>query len=120
MGVDGSGGRQVSRGISNHCTEPSWNPREPNLVAFTAAFGRGFQIAVLDRAAGSAEALTAGPGSGTEACWLNDGRHIVYTQRQGKASKLRIFDTQSGRSYDLHSPRIGNTSQANALYLGNR
>ncbi len=120
MAIDGTGVRRISRGLSNHCTEPSWNPRKPNLVVFTAAFGRGFQLALLDRASGKAEALTAGPGSGMEAFWLNDGRHVVYTQRQGTASKLRIFDTESGRGYDLHAPRLGNTSQAAALYTGNR
>ena len=120
MSAAGGAMARVTRGVSNHCTEPAWNPRKPNLVAFTAAFGRGFQIALLDTATGHAEALTAGPGSGTESAWLNDGRHIVYTQRQGKTSKLRIFDTESGRSYDLHSSRIGNASQPAAVYIGAR
>ncbi len=118
MNIDGSNMRRITRGVSGHCTEPAWNPKRPNLIAFTAAYGRGFQIALLDNSTGTAQALTAGPGDGIEACWLNDGRHVVYTQRQGKQSKLRIFDTLSGRSADLHSARVGNTSQADALYQG--
>jgi len=118
MSAEGGAMKRVSYRISNYCTEPAWNPRKDNLVVFTAAFGRGFQLALLDRATGQSQALTGGGGSGVEPCWLNDGRHVIYSQKQGASSKLRIFDTESGRNYDLHSTRIGNASQPSAVYQG--
>ena len=45
-----SGGKmqRVNTRMSGYCSEPAWNPRDPNKIAFTAAAGKGFQVAVYD------------------------------------------------------------------------
>ena len=112
--IPASGGRmsRLPTNISGYCSEPVWNPRNPRLIAFTAAEGGGFQIALYDTSSGRSQFLTTRAGDGIEPAWLNDGRHVIFTAREGGNTRLHILDTESGYTAPLHSQRFGNSSQA--------
>lgn len=118
--IPASGGQmtRVPTNISGYCTEPVWNPRDPNKIAFTAAAGRGMQIALYDRGARQSKWLTKGAGENIEPAWLNDGRHLIYTNRQGNSKTLYILDTETGKQTPLHSSAFGSASQAAFVYPG--
>ena len=40
--------QRVNTRMSGYCSEPAWNPYDANKIAFTAAVGKGFQVAVYD------------------------------------------------------------------------
>lgn len=112
-----NGGMQrIARNVSGNCSEPAWNPRDENLIAFTLLQGGGFQIGLYDFRKDSVEVLTQGGADSVEPAWTRDGRHLIYTRRGGGQSELRILDTVSKRSYPLHTARVGKTSQANYVY----
>ncbi len=108
---------RVRTNISGYCAEPAWNPTDPSLLAFTISQGGGFEIAVFDFQSGKSRTVSSGAGDAIEPSWLNDGRHIVYTQRQSGKTSLRVLDTVTGSSAALHSPTFGNASQASFVYL---
>lgn len=114
-GILSTGGAvsRVPTNISRYCSEPAWNPRNPDLIAFTAAETDGFQIALYDNRSGSSRFLTSVRGDGIEPAWLNDGRHLLFTVRNGGTTRLHLLDTETGKSQPLHSQRFGNSSQAN-------
>ena len=63
--------------------------------------------------------LTKGTGHGLQSVWLNDGRHIVYTERSSKGStRLMILDTEleGAQPKSLHGSSFGNCSQASFYY----
>lgn len=104
--------RRISTKISGYCAEPDWNPLHKNLVAFTAASGGSFQIALYDFNQGESEFLTQFDGDCVEPCWTNDGRHLIFTKREGKRKSLWILDTESKTTKPLHSPSFGSAAQA--------
>ncbi|MFP4352822.1 MAG: hypothetical protein ACLFSZ_08615 [Puniceicoccaceae bacterium] len=114
-GIAATGGAatRLRTDISGYCSEPAWNPRDPDLIAFTAAVSDGFQIALYDVSKGASRFLTTGTGDGVEPWWLNDGRHLLYTVRSGGGTRVHLLDTETGRSAPLHSGRFGNSSQPN-------
>lgn len=109
------GMERVGRNLSGNCSEPAWNPVDKNLLAFTVLQGRMFQVAITNLATGKSEVLTGGRDS-SEPCWTSDGRHLIYTQRTGAGKQLRLLDTVSKKSADLHSTQTGNVSQASFVY----
>ena len=118
MGAAGGQMRRIPTNISKYCTEPVWNPVDPNLIAFTTAADTGFQIAVYDFAAKESKIITSG-GSSSLPKWLNDGRHIVFTKNYGKARALYIVDSLTGKQTVLHSEKIGNCGEADFIYPNN-
>lgn len=110
---------RVRTNISGYCAEPVWNPVDPSLIAFTISQGGGFEVAVYDFKSGKSRTISSGAGDAIEPWWLNDGRHLIYTQRQGGKTSLRILDTVTGSSAALHSPSFGNASQASFVYPAN-
>lgn len=115
FGIASSGGAvsRVPTNISRYCSEPAWNPRDPRLIAFTAAETDGFQIALFDSATGKSRFLTSVPGDGIEPAWLNDGRHLLFTVRNEGRTRVHLLDTETGSHSPLHSNRFGDSSQAN-------
>ncbi len=113
---DNGGMRRIARNVSGNCSEPAWNPRDENLIAFTLLQGGNFQIGLYDFEADSVEVLTQGGTDSVEPAWTQDGRHLIYTRKSGKKSELRILDTVSKRSFPLHTARVGKTSQASYVY----
>ena len=116
MPVSGGKISSVPTNISNYCSEPAWNWRDPNKIAFTAAVSRGFQVAVCDLKQRRSEWITSG-GNTSWPVWLNDGRHLICTRgvRGGKTS-LWLVDTATKKQTKLHSDAFGNTSEASFAY----
>lgn len=105
--------RRIQTNISNYCAEPMWNPRDPNLIAFTVGVGSGFQIAVYDFTTHQSKIVTHEAGDGIEPCWVADGRHLIYTSRVGVTRQLNLLDTETGKKSPLNSLKFGRASQAN-------
>ena len=113
IAVGGGGVTRLRTDISGYCAEPAWNPRNPDIIAFTAAVSGGFQIALYDISKGSSRFLSTQSGDGVEPWWLNDGRHLLYTVRSAGGTRVHLLDSETGRSVPLHSGRFGNSSQPN-------
>jgi TolB protein len=115
--ISSSGGpsRRIPTNVSRYCSEPAWNPVDINQIAFTAAVSGGFQIALYNAETRSSEILTGGPSS-LEPAWLNDGRHLVFTQRNGGQTRLMILDTVTKKVSPLHKPGFGDASSASFVY----
>lgn len=113
--VDIAGGpmNRVPTNISNYCAEGTWNPVDPNLIAFTAGVGKGFQVAIYDFAKRQSKIISREAGDALEPTWLADGRHLVYTARVGKTRQLMLIDTETGKTSPLSSLKFGNAYQAN-------
>ena len=63
--------------------------------------------------------ITNGSSHGLQSTWLNDGRHIIYTERTNKgATRLMIMDTEleGAQAKPLHGSNFGNCSQASFFY----
>lgn len=115
ISAQGGSMRRVPTNISGYCAEPAWNPRNPSLIAFTAAQGAEFEIALHNLDSGETAILTQGAGDAVEATWMADGRHLIYTRRTAGQRRLLLLDTETGRSTPLHSTNFGNA--ANADYI---
>lgn len=108
--------------VSRHCAEATWNPRNPNLIAFTAAAG-GFQTALYDFSTGKARILTGEGADCIQPCWTNDGRHLICVERHSNGKQfLVLVDTESTQSpaprIRLHDERFGNCRQPSFHYSG--
>ena len=107
--------RRIPTNVSSYCSEPVWNPADPDQIAFTAAVGGGFQIALYNARTRGSEILTGGASS-VEPAWLRDGRHLVFTQRNGGRTRLMLLDTVTKKVSALHKPGFGDASSASFVY----
>jgi TolB protein len=112
---NGGPARRIPTNISSYCSEPVWNPVDDSLIAFTAAVSGGFQIALYDANKRSSEILTGGSSS-LEPTWMRDGRHLVFTQRNGGSTRLMLLDTVTKKVSPLHKPNFGDASSASYVY----
>lgn len=112
MRASGGEMRRIPTDISRYCAEPDWNPRDSNLLAFTAAMSGGFQVAVYDFSTRKSRFVTQGRGDSVAPVWLGDGRHLIYTARTSSSSDLMLMDTLTGRTTKLGNKNLGETSQA--------
>ncbi len=115
MTAQGENMRRIPTDISRYCAEPDWNPADPNQVAFTAAVGGRFAVAVYDFSTRQSRFVTQGPQDAVEPRWTNDGRHLVYTLRSANREVLAILDTKTGKSTPLSDGSLGRLSQADFL-----
>lgn len=116
MNIQSRSMERVRTDISRNCSEPTWNPREPSLIAFTAASGGEFEVAVFDYRQGKSTILTRGAGDAVHPVWLRDGRHLIYTERTSKQSRLMILDTATGKRAPLSPAQLNNASEASVIY----
>lgn len=114
MPANGGKMQRVNTCMSGYCSEPVWNPRDPNKIAFTGAVGRGFQVAVYDFATRSSKWVTSGENT-SGAVWLNDGRHLICTKSTGNARKLYVVDTETKSQKPLHTSFF-NAKEADFVY----
>jgi len=116
--ISANGGpmRRIPTNVSSYCSEPTWNPIKENLIAFTAAVSGGFQIALYDFKTRSSQILTTVSQSAVEPTWMNDGRHLVFTQRQNGRMRLMLLDTETKKVSSLHVPDFGDASSASFVY----
>jgi len=102
--------------LSRYCAEPNWNPRNENEVIFTAAIGGGYQLALYDFSTDSASPVTGGGADAKEAVWLNDGRHVLFTEETGGEDYLVILDTETDRRTRISPTQFGNAAQPTYAY----
>ena len=115
ISVNGGAPQRIRTDISRYCSEPAWNPVDPSKIAFTASIGGGFQIAVYDFKSRSSKKITTGDSS-VEPVWLRDGRHLVFTKREGGRTRLMLVDSETGKVSPLHQPGFGDASSASFTY----
>jgi TolB protein len=116
--ISANGGpmRRLPTNVSSYCSEPVWNPVHDNLIAFTASVSGGFQIALYDSSKRSSKVLTSVSNAAVEPAWMNDGRHLVFTQRTGGKTRLMLLDSETGKVSPLHNPNFGDASSASFVY----
>ena len=107
INIAGGAPERIITRVSRYCSEPSWNPIDANLIAYTAAVSGGFQIAVHNLKTGRSEVLTRELDAAVEPEWLNDGRHLVMTIRRAGKTRLALLDTWSQKVVMLHSHKAG-------------
>ena len=110
---------RIPTNISSHCTEASWNPKDPTRIAFTAAVGGGFQVCEYSFAARKTKVLSKGSRDGMQPNWASDGRHLYYTERSSNgATRIVLLDTEfeEAKPVTLHDSSFGNCSQVNFHY----
>ncbi len=112
MSASGGAMSRLATNISSYCAEPDWSTAAPNKIAFTAAVGRGYQIAVFDLATGTSKIVSKAPTDAIEAVWLADGRHVICTFRGANTRSLYILDTESGKATRLSPTAFGNALSA--------
>ncbi|MEO0509358.1 MAG: biopolymer transporter Tol [Verrucomicrobiota bacterium] len=115
ISVNGGAAQRIPTNISSYCSEPVWNPVDANKIAFTASIGGGFQIAIYDFETRTSKQITSGASS-VEPVWLRDGRHLVFTKREGGRTRLMIVDSETGKVSALHQPGFGDASSASFVY----
>lgn len=116
MSANGGSMRRIQTNISGYCAEPAWNPRHPELIAFTIAQNRQFEIAIFDFRTNRSSVLTQGPGDSIEPRWTNDGRHLIFTRRVRGSERLHILDIETRTIHPLHSEGFGNSSMGDFVY----
>ena len=94
MGTDGLGLRQISRENSDR---PTWSPAPFNEIAYTARTGPGYDIKVLNLAAGETRQLTFGEGSNESPTWAPNGRHLAFMSTRAGNSQIFTVD-RDGRN----------------------
>ena len=115
--ISASGGTatRLPTNVSGYCAEPDWSHADRNLIAFTAASGRGYQIALYNASTRTAKVITQVAGDAIEPSWTNDGRHVIFTQRTSSAQRICILDTESGRVTQVSPANYGKAYQASFI-----
>lgn len=107
--------RRVPTNVSGYCAEPDWNPVDSNMLVFTAAEGRGYQIAVHNFDKAGSVKITSEQGLAVEPHWLADGRHIIYTLKTDSSKRIVMMDTATLKRTVISPDRLGDVSQASYL-----
>ena len=112
-----NGGRMsvVNARLSKYCSEPDWNWVNPDLIVFTIAQGKGFQVATYNFRTKESKVVSRGA-STSGARWLSDGRHIVCQKAFGNDRRLYVIDTETGKQTPLHSSGLGSLSDPDFVY----
>lgn len=116
LAASGGALQRIPTNISGYCAEPDWNHANPDLLAFTVASGKQFQVATYSFSKRASTVLTQGASDGIEPCWTKDGRHLVYTRRTAAGQQVWLLDTETGKTTRLSPESLGSTSQANYVY----
>ena len=87
IGADGLG--LVKKTSESYCDRPTWSPAPYNEIAYASRSGPGFDIKILDMAAGQTRALTFGEGTNESPAFSPNGRHLVFTST--RAGKTQVF-----------------------------
>ena len=115
MSANGGSMQAVPARLSNYCSEPDWNWTNPDLICFTIAQGKGFQIATYNLKTREAKVVSKGA-STSGGKWLSDGRHIVCQKSFGNTRRLYVIDTETGKQAPLHSAGLGSLSDPDFNY----
>lgn len=107
--------QRLATNISGYCAEPAWNPVKATRIAFTAAQGSGFQVAVYDMATRQSRWVTQLRGDAVEPAWAADGRHLIVTHREANRRRLVLVDTEGGKIVPLSNDTTGMLAEADYL-----
>jgi TolB protein len=118
MDVQGRSMSRVRTDISRNCSEPAWNPRDATQLAFTAAVAGEFEVALYSFKEGRSRIISKGSGDAVHPAWLNDGRHLIYTERTARYTRLMILDSITGKRARLSPVELNNAQEASPVYLG--
>jgi TolB protein len=116
LAATGGSLQRIPTNISGYCAEPDWNQTNADLIAFTVASGKQFQIATYSFSKRKSVVHTQGASDGIEPSWTNDGRHLVFTRRSAAGQEVWLLDTETGKTTRLSPQSLGTTSQANFVY----
>jgi TolB protein len=112
MPASGGTPQRVTFDTSRYCAEPDWSRTSPDKVAFTMMVGGNYQIGVLSVSQKKGAQASRAPFDGIEPSWLPDGRHVVYTARDSRTSRVCILDTETGKSTPVSPSGFGPALQA--------
>jgi len=112
VGLGGGTPQRLATNISGYVAEPDWSHADRNLIAFTFASGRGYQVGVYSFGTGTARGVTSVSGDAIEPCWTSDGRHLLFTQRSAGSQRICIVDTETKRVVTLSPTSFGKACQA--------
>jgi TolB protein len=118
MDIQGRSITRVRTDVSRNCSEPTWNPADTSQIAFTAAVAGEFEVAVYSFKENRSRIISSGAGDAVHPAWLNDGRHLVYTERTSRYSRLMVLDTVTGNRARLSPTQLNNAREASPVYLG--
>lgn len=113
---DGAGMRRLRTDISGNCSEPTWNPVNPDIIAFTTVVGQEFEVAIHNITKPGSTVVSKGAGDAVHPAWLRDGRHLIYTERSSTRQRLVLIDTLTGRRAVLSPAALGDSSQASIAF----
>lgn len=84
-------------------TQPSWNPRTGQQLAFVSDRGGTPQIYIVDAEGGNLRRLIAESGEATDPAWSPDGARIAFSwQPSGEPTKdIYVHELSSGRNVQL-------------------
>jgi TolB protein len=108
VGVDGLGLRRLSFDNSDR---PTWSPAPYNEIAYAARTGPGYDIKILNIAAGETRQITFGEGSNESPAWAPNGRHMAFTST--RAGKTQVFTVDRDGKNVRQITRDGNNQQPN-------
>jgi TolB protein len=114
--VRGRSMARVRTDISRNCSEPAWNPVDASQIAFTAAIAGEFEVAVFSYKSGKSQILSKGAGDAVHPVWLNDGRHLIYTERTSRYRRLMVLDTATGKRARLSPANMKNAREASPVF----
>jgi Tol biopolymer transport system component len=95
-----------------------WNPRDASQIAFTAAMGGEFEVALYSFKENRSRVLTKGAGDAVHPAWLHDGRHLIYTERTSRYNRLIILDSVTGNKSRFSTVELNNAREASPVYTG--
>lgn len=101
----GTGTRITSSPAYN--TSPDWSS-ESGLITYSSLSGQ-WAISVLDPKGGGGKVVYS-KGSCEDPSWAPDGRHIVFSRRDGGGSELYVLDTKTEEAVQL-SNNFGNCTE---------
>jgi TolB protein len=118
MDIQGRSITRVRTDVSRNCSEPTWNPQDAAQIAFTAAVAGEFEVAVYNFKEQRSRIISSGAGDAVHPAWLNDGRHLIYTERTSRYSRLVVLDTITGNRARLSPTQLNDAREASPIYQG--
>ena len=116
MDIEKGSVERLKTGLSSYLDQGDWNPTNSDLIAFTMLVGGKFQIGLYDIVQKKGRVLTSDSTDSIDPCWLNDGRHLIFTRKSKDQRQLCLLDTKNTRVMPLSSKKFGKASQADFVY----
>jgi TolB protein len=106
VGVDGLNLRRLT---FEHSDRPTWSPAPYNEIAYHARTGPGYDIKILNLAAGETRQITFGEGTNESPAWAPNGRHLAFFSTRAGRSQIFTVDRDGRNVRQL--TREGNNQQ---------